>query len=116
MTVRGVTGAAYTNNDNDPATATTLYDIDARRDELSVQNPPNAGTLTNTVPLGRTTGSRVGFDIRTTSQGDLAVASLSRRSGPSPRTRIVVVDLATGDVDVQGRIRGVALRDIALAR
>lgn len=116
QTVTGVTAAAYTNNDNDPATATTLYDIDARRDELSIQNPPNAGTLTNTVPLGRSTGSRVGFDIRTTSGGDLAVASLSRRDGRNSRTRIVVVDLATGDVDSQGTIRGTALRDIALAR
>lgn len=115
MTVRGVIGAAYTNNDNDPATATTLYDIDARRDELSIQNPPNAGTLTATVPLGRRTGSRVGFDIRTTSRGDLAVASLTSRSRGSSRTRIVVVDLATGDVDSQGQIRRVALRDIALA-
>lgn len=117
-TVTGVTGAAYTNNDNDPATGTTLYDIDADRDELSIQNPPNAGTLTNTVPLERQTGPRVGFDIRTTSSGDLAVASLSRmrRFDRPARTRIVVVDLATGNVDVQGQISRVALRDIALAR
>ena len=115
QTVTGVTAAAYTNNDTDPATATTLYVIDADRDELSIQNPPNAGTLTNTVPLERRTGPRAGFDVRTTSDGDLAVASLSRRSD-QPRTRIVVVDLATGDVDVQGTIRDVALRDIALAR
>jgi len=115
QTVTGVTAAAYTNNDTDPATATTLYVIDADRDELSIQNPPNAGTLTNTVPLERRTGPRAGFDVRTTSDGDLAVASLSRRSD-HPRTRIVVVDLATGDVDVQGTIRDVALRDIALAR
>ena len=116
-TVPGVTGVAYTNNDTDPATATTLYDIDSQRDELSIQNPPNAGALTNTVPLSEQTGPRVGFDIRTTSGGDLAVASLTRRVGPSIRTRIVVVDLATGNVDTQGQLRRtVVLRDIALAK
>jgi uncharacterized protein DUF4394 len=117
QTVPGVTAAAYTNNDTDPATATTLYDIDHLRDELSIQNPPNTGTLTNTVPLGRRTDQRVGFDIRTTAQGDLAVASLSLLTpgNRANRTRLVVVDLATGNVDSQGRIFGRALRDIALA-
>lgn len=113
--VTGVTAAAYANNDNDPATATTLFDIDHQRDELSTQNPPNAGTLVNTVPLGRRTDERVGFDIRTTARGDLAVASLSLVQHRNYRTRLVVVDLATGNVDSQGRIYGWALRDIALA-
>jgi hypothetical protein len=114
-TVTGVTGAAYTNNDTDPATATMLYVIDADRDELSLQNPPNAGTLTNTVPLSKRTGPRVGFDIRTTATGDLAVASLTNENR-IPRTRLVVVDLATGNVTSQGNLFGVALRDIALAK
>lgn len=112
----GVTAAAYANNDNDPATGTTLFDIDHQRDELSTQNPPNAGTLVNTVPLGRRTDERVGFDIRTGPDGDLAVASLSLVDRRNYRTRLVIVDVATGNVDSQGRIFGWALRDIALAR
>ncbi len=31
----GVTGAAYTNNDADPNTATTLYDIDSTLDQIA---------------------------------------------------------------------------------
>lgn len=114
VTKTGVTGAAYTNNDNDPATATTLYDIDHKGDQLFIQNPPNAGTLTTPVPLGKQTGRRVGFDIRTTpGSPDLAVASLSK---PGRRSaRIVVVDLATGAVDVKGTFRHGTLRDIAMA-
>jgi hypothetical protein len=115
VTETGITGAAYTNNDNDPATATTLYDIDHSGDRLFVQNPPNNGTLTTPVPLGKATGRRVGFDIRTVAgQPDLAVASLSTNGRRS--TRIAVVDLATGRVQVKGTFRKAALRDIALAR
>jgi hypothetical protein len=115
VTAMGITGAAYTNNDNDPATATTLYDIDAWRDELVVQNPPNAGTLVTPVPLERRTMQVVGFDIRTTSAGDLAVASLTGGSMFWPTSSLFVVDLATGDLDRQGVFPFGVLRDIALA-
>jgi hypothetical protein len=112
VTATGVTGAAYTNNDNDPATATTLYDIDHKRDQLLVQNPPNNGTLTVPVRLGKETGRKVGFDIRTTARGDLAVASLT----PTGRrnSRLVVVNLTNGRVELKGQFRG-TLRDITLA-
>jgi len=116
VTAMGVTGAAYTNNDNDPATATTLYDIDAWRDELVVQNPPNAGTLVNPLPLERRTMQAVGFDIRTTAgAGDLAVASLTGGSMFWPTSSLFVVDLTTGDLDRQGVFPYAVLRDIALA-
>jgi hypothetical protein len=112
----GVTGAAYTNNDNDPATATTLYDIDSWRDELVVQNPPNAGTLVTPLPLERRTLPLVGFDIRTTpGQGDLAVASLTKGWGMWTTSSLFVVDLTTGELDRQGAFRWGGLRDIALA-
>ena len=41
----GVTGAAYTNNDLDTNTNTTLFDIDITLDQVSVQSPPNNGSL-----------------------------------------------------------------------
>jgi len=112
-TAKGVVGAAYTNNDNDPATATTLYDIDHLTDKLFVQNPPNDGTLTTPQRLERETGRKVGFDIRTTSRGDLAVASLTRTGRLA--SRVVVVDLASGDVDSQGTFVNGTLRDITFA-
>jgi hypothetical protein len=115
VTAMGVAGAAYTDNDNDPATATTLYDIDAWRDELVVQNPPNAGTLVNPVPLERRTMQVVGFDIRTTGAGDTAVASLTGGSMFWPTSSLFVVDLTTGDLDRQGVFPYAVLRDITLA-
>jgi hypothetical protein len=59
----GVTGAAYTNNDLDPNTATTLFDIDSTLDQVVIQFPPNNGTLAPTGKLRRDTDSQVGFDI-----------------------------------------------------
>ncbi|ONI53155.1 MULTISPECIES: DUF4394 domain-containing protein [unclassified Streptomyces] len=62
-TARGVTAAAYTNNDLNPATATTLFDIDTTTDRVSLQSPANAGTLAPTGNLGINAGPNAGFDI-----------------------------------------------------
>jgi hypothetical protein len=59
-----VTAAAYTNNFAG-TTSTALYVID--NDKLFIQNPPNAGTLTQVGPLGITAGVNNGFDIGGTS-------------------------------------------------
>jgi hypothetical protein len=59
----GIAGAAYTNNDNDPSTATTLYDIDATLDQVAIQSPANSGQLVATGKLGVDTTAVVGFDI-----------------------------------------------------
>jgi len=60
----GVTGAAYTNNDLDAATATTLFDIDTLADRVFLQSPANSGTLAPTGNLGVNAGSPdAGFDI-----------------------------------------------------
>ena len=63
LSAPGVTGAAYTNNDADPTTATTLYDIDTVADQVSIQAPPNNGTLNPVGSLGVDTSAVVGFDI-----------------------------------------------------
>ncbi|MFJ7128779.1 DUF4394 domain-containing protein [Streptomyces sp. NPDC098101] len=62
-TALGVTGAAYTNNDLDAATATTLFDVDTVNDRVSLQSPANAGTLAPTGGLGADAGPSAGFDI-----------------------------------------------------
>jgi hypothetical protein len=59
----GVTGAGYTNNDLDPGTATTLFDIDSNLDQTAVQSPANAGALAPTGKLLVDAGSNVGFDV-----------------------------------------------------
>ncbi|WP_405576131.1 DUF4394 domain-containing protein [Streptomyces sp. NBC_01167] len=62
-TALGVTGAAYTNNDLNAATATSLFDIDTANDRVSLQSPANAGTLAPTGNLGVNAGPSAGFDI-----------------------------------------------------
>jgi Domain of unknown function (DUF4394) len=60
----GVTGAAYTNNDlNQPATATTLFDLDTTLDQIAIQSPPGNGILVPTGRLGFDTDLVTGFDI-----------------------------------------------------
>lgn len=59
----GVIAAAYTNNDTDPTTGTTLYDIDSALDQLILQSPPNAGGLAPIGALGVDTGPNAGFDL-----------------------------------------------------
>ncbi|WP_394752839.1 DUF4394 domain-containing protein [Crenothrix sp.] len=73
---KGVTGAAYTNNDlapNGASTATTLFDIDTVRDQVSLQSPPATGTLSATGKLGVDTDSAVGFDIYSKTQWGVTV-------------------------------------------
>jgi len=69
----GVTAAAYTNNDLDATTGTTLFDIDTAngptapaaepQDAVAIQSPANAGTLVMTGRLGVDAGPVAGFDI-----------------------------------------------------
>lgn len=64
VTAPGISAVAYTNVDSDPATATTLYDLDTTTDQLVVQNPPNNGTLVGIGgALGVDASSPAGFDL-----------------------------------------------------
>ncbi|WP_374066556.1 DUF4394 domain-containing protein [Actinokineospora auranticolor] len=58
----GVTAAAYTNNDLDPDTATTLFDLNTATDQVVVQSPANSGQLAPTGGLGVDAGN-AGLDI-----------------------------------------------------
>jgi hypothetical protein len=57
----GLTGAAYTNNDLDPNTGTTLFDIDTSLNQVVIQSPPNAGSLVATGMLTVDADTPVGF-------------------------------------------------------
>jgi Domain of unknown function (DUF4394) len=65
MTATGITGAAYTNNDLDPNTGTTLFDLDPSRNQVAIQSPPNNGSLVPTGSLTIDPDAPVGFDIYT---------------------------------------------------
>ena len=72
----GIGGVAYTNNDTDTSTATTLFDLDSVNDQLVTQVPPNDGVL---VPVGRLgfRGSSVSaFDIWTSVKDGKAVDNM----------------------------------------
>lgn len=70
-----VTAAGYTNNDDDPATATTLFDLDTAADRIAVQSPANAGTLAPAGNLGVDAGSAAGLDVYSTLQDGRAVGN-----------------------------------------
>ncbi|MCI0551317.1 MAG: DUF4394 domain-containing protein [Anaerolineae bacterium] len=112
-----IVGAAYTNPDNDPATGTTLYDIDARRDSLAIQNPPNAGTLNTVGALGVDTERLVGFDI---SSSGVAYAALlpddddDQRDDDCGSSHLVSIDLATGSATYLGTIGREEIRGLAV--
>ncbi|HEX2479554.1 MAG TPA: DUF4394 domain-containing protein, partial [Geminicoccaceae bacterium] len=72
-TALGVTGAAYTNNDLDTNTNTTLFDIDTTLDQVSIQSPPNNGSLVATGKLTVDAGPTVGFDNYTQLRKGVAV-------------------------------------------
>jgi hypothetical protein len=63
MIATGVTAAAYTNNDLDPNTATTLFAIDSVLDQVAVQSPANNGSLAPTGKLLVDADTGAGFDI-----------------------------------------------------
>ena len=114
-TVTGVTGAAYTNNDLDPATATTLYDLDTNLDQVAIQSPANAGTLAPTGKLGVDADSAAGFDVysslrngKTTTVTGFAALSAG---GTSSLYRI---NLITGEASKLGTFP-VTVTDIAVA-
>jgi Domain of unknown function (DUF4394) len=112
----GIAAAAYTNNDLDPNTATTLLDLDTAADQVAVQSPANAGLLAATGKLLVDAGPVAGFDIYSrisagTSQGNqgfATVATLGRHS-------FYKVSLLTGAVTRIGSFRPAAqVTDIAI--
>ncbi|MFG2004270.1 DUF4394 domain-containing protein [Spirillospora sp. NPDC048911] len=62
-TATGVTGAAYTNNDLDAATSTTLFDLNTTLDQTTLQSPANAGNLAPAGTLRGDAGPNAGFDV-----------------------------------------------------
>ena len=111
----GINGAAYTNNDADPNTATTLFDIDSVNDQVSVQAPPAAGSLNPAGKLGIDAGNANGFDIYSTIGYGTTVANeglLSVASADGYSATLYNVDLLIGRVAKVGHF-GQPVVDIA---
>jgi hypothetical protein len=60
---KGVTAAAYTNNDLNGTTNTTLFNVNTTTDQVVIQSPANNGFLVATGSLGVDAGPDAGFDI-----------------------------------------------------
>lgn len=100
----GVTGSAYTNNDLDASTGTTLYALDTNLDQIALQSPPNDGTLAATGKLGVDANGSVGFDIYSTIRDGVtvnvqALASLRTENGAST---LYSINLPTGKATPRG--------------
>ncbi|MFC9730799.1 DUF4394 domain-containing protein [Streptomyces roseolus] len=99
-TAMGVTGAAYTNNDLDAVTATTLFDLDTMADRISLQSPANAGTLAPTGTLGLDAALDAGFDIYSDPRTGMNHGFAAIGTGGS--YRLYAVDVLTGNATGKG--------------
>ncbi|MBP5865429.1 DUF4394 domain-containing protein [Streptomyces scabiei] len=100
---KGVTAAAYTNNDLNGATATTLFDINTTSDQVVIQSPANNGTLAPTGSLGLDAQLKAGMDIYSTLSGgrtvdNAAFASLTPSGASNPS--LYTVNVFTGEATV----------------
>jgi len=100
----GVTGSAYTNNDLDATTATTLYALDTKLDQIAIQSPPNDGTLAATGKLTIDATSSAGFDIYSTIRNGVTVAvqSLAALQTADGVISLFSISLPTGKATTRG--------------
>ena len=110
---QSISGAAYTNNDIDPTTATTLFDIDAALDQVVLQSPPNAGSLAATGKLTVDTSLETGFDIHSTLRNGVTVANnaLASLSSSTGIASLYSINLLTGRVTWRGTFKS---RDLVM--
>jgi hypothetical protein len=110
----GITGAAYTNNDLDVATATTLLDIDTTMDQVAIQSPPATGLLVANGKLGVDVDPQVGFDIYSRIVNGVAVANRGFASlVVNGRAGLYRIRAFTGAATLLGRFHE-SIVDIAL--
>jgi hypothetical protein len=99
-----VVGSGYTNSSFSATrpTATQLFAIDAKSDQILLQNPPNDGTLTMGKRLGIDVGTQTGFDIAGAENTGYLATSNPRSRG----TGLYRVDVTTGKTRFIGRVGG----------
>lgn len=94
----GLSSVAYSNNDTDAGTATSLYYIDTATDELKVATTGfNNPTITTVGSLGMDVNGVSGFDI---SGGSMAYAAFT--DADTGKSGLYTIDLATGATAMVG--------------
>jgi hypothetical protein len=118
---RGVTAAAYTNNDLNAATGTTLFDVNTTTDQVVIQSPANNGLLVATGSLGFDADGNAGFDIFSDLTGGktnslTAFASLTPvvPAGQPVLQNFYGIDLLTGTTNLIGTFP-LDVTDVAVA-
>lgn len=107
----GTVAAAYTNNDTEMTTATSLFVLDATASRVALQSPANGGTLAPTGNLGVDAGPASGFDILSGAGGmNTGYAAIQVGSGYELHS----IDLLSGKATRIGTLDG-AVSDIAVA-
>ncbi|MDP9444252.1 MAG: DUF4394 domain-containing protein [Actinomycetota bacterium] len=114
----GVTAAAYTNNDLDATTSTTLFDVDTALDQGAIQAPANAGSLSATGRLGINAAPNTGADTWTGLEDGKAAANrgfVTLRPVGSHRFALYAMNLLTGELSRRGHFpRGMRVADLAV--
>jgi hypothetical protein len=97
---RGVTAAAYTNNDLNADTVTTLFDIGTVTDQVLVQSPANQGLLAPTGALTVDAQINAGFDIFADLVGGKTVSNqgFAVLTTPDGLSKFYDVNMLTGTV------------------
>jgi hypothetical protein len=115
-TTTGVVAAAYTNNDLDPNTGTTLFDLDTKLGQMALQSPANSGQLAVVGKLGAGAGPDAGFDIYAPIRSGRAVDGVGYAVlTDGPRTSLYAISLITGASDRVGTFPGgLSVADLAL--
>jgi Domain of unknown function (DUF4394) len=116
-TALGIVGAAYTNNDLDPTTNTTLYNLDATLDQIVVQSPPNSGALVANGKLTVDATGVVGFDTYSMLRNGVTVdvQSLAAIKTADGATKLYSINVPTGKATASGTFSAQnAVIDIAI--
>ncbi len=111
VTATGISAAAYTNNDLDATTGTTLFDIDPAnvppatdpQDVVVIQSPANGGSVVTTGSLGVDAGPQAGFDIFSQLRKGVTVDNFGFASlFVSDKYRLYRINLLTGNATAVG--------------
>ncbi|WP_436762265.1 DUF4394 domain-containing protein [Streptosporangium sp. V21-05] len=98
--VTGVLGAGYTNNDLNPATGTTLFDLDTTSARVLLQSPANAGVVVPTGNLRVAATGAAGFDVYSSLNNGITVSNSAFATlKVGGRYRLYGVNLLTGSVN-----------------
>ncbi|TDC05363.1 DUF4394 domain-containing protein [Nonomuraea longispora] len=113
----GVTAAAYTNNDLNGDTATTLFDVNTMTAQVVVQSPANNGLLAPTGALGRPVALNAGLDIYSDLKGGKTVSNSAFATfvDSDGLATLNSVDLLTGAATQISEPFPLTITDIAVA-